>query len=320
MREKKIFIFGIVLCIIGLIIGIIFILKNRQNKKYVEEEKWVLNGNVVSKGNQSYEIGDYFEYDETNNETIEDITNVKWKVMGVNSDGNLLILSASNVEKLTLGNEDNLEDSKTDYIEGISKLDEIAKKYDKGVGALSARSITNQDINQLTGYDPVTDYESYNSLTTYYWIDSKNPRYESMNNNSGTLKTSHKGKFIWYDLTYNIWMTSEKYGKENLDNPSVITTLLSNVYSYENSKLDEETNVTNYLIEENSKKYNMIYLDDEGENANYWTSDQFVSADKTPAFGYFMMKNDSLSYSYLVYSSGNSKETTSGVRVVITID
>lgn len=319
MREKKIFIFGIFLCILGLIIGTIFILKNRQNKKYIEEEKWVLNGNVVSKGNVSYEIGDYFEYDETNNGTI-DVKNVTWKVMGVNSDGNLLILSASNVEKLTLGDEDNLEDSQSDYVEGLEKLDEIASNYGKGEEALNARSITAEDVNSLTGYDPIEDFESYNFLSTYYWIDSKTPKYESIENDSGMLKKSHNGSFIWYDLTYNIWMSSEKQGKESKDNPSVITTLLSTNYTYENSSFDKETETTNYLIEENTKIFNMIFLDDDGKESNYWLANQFISTNKLPAFGYLMIKNDSLDYKELIYTSGDTEEITSGVRVVVTID
>jgi len=64
---------------------------------FVQQDKnWVQRGSVIRKGNQTFKIRDYYDYDETNNLKIEGLTDVKWKVLGVD-EGNLLIMSASDV-------------------------------------------------------------------------------------------------------------------------------------------------------------------------------------------------------------------------------
>ena len=44
----------------------------------LNNQKWKMEGNIVKKGNQKYELGDYYEYDETIDNRLEDVTDVKW--------------------------------------------------------------------------------------------------------------------------------------------------------------------------------------------------------------------------------------------------
>lgn len=60
------------------------------------------DGTKVTKGDAIYEIGDYYYYDESNDGSISNLTDIKWKVLGVTYKGNLLIIAFSNVKVLTL--------------------------------------------------------------------------------------------------------------------------------------------------------------------------------------------------------------------------
>ena len=71
------------------------------------DRKWTIDGNVVSRGKEKYKIGDYYDYDESNNGNISGLTDVKWKVFKV-EDGNLVIMSSSNITNISLGSKDNL--------------------------------------------------------------------------------------------------------------------------------------------------------------------------------------------------------------------
>ena len=94
-NRKKIFDLKNIILIIAAFIIILLVILNRKN------QNWTLDGNKVYKGKEVYEIGDYYEYDETNGGVLKDLIDVKWKVLGVSDEGNLLIVSSSNVEELT---------------------------------------------------------------------------------------------------------------------------------------------------------------------------------------------------------------------------
>lgn len=275
------------------------------------DEKWVQNGKIVTKSDISYKIGDYYEYDETNGGQIEGLNDVKWKVLGVEK-GNLLIVSASNVDNLVLGREDNLEVSMEDYRDGVQKLDEVAKLYGNGSGAISSRSIRSEDINKVTGYE----YENKKTSATYYWSNEENPTYKTSDLEEGALTLKHNDMFVFYDVKTKKWNTSNK-PSESLNEPLNIVKLTNTFYSY-NNDLNYDGNL---LLEEGSLAYNMLYLNDDLSNANYWTANQFIYLRNSfVGYGYQIMNHDELNYAYIVYSSANTRETTAGVRAVITID
>lgn len=285
-----------------------------------EDEKWIQSGNTITKGEESYEIGDYYDYDETKDGKIEELTDVKWKVMGVDEKGNLLIMSASSVEDITLGTKDDIEKTQIDYLEGVDRLNEIAEKYGHAENALGARSITSEDINKLTGYN--TKYsDSYNVSTTYYWADTKNPKAQTEGKEMYDIVIEHNNRFIWFDEASNKWMTSIKEETNNYDNPEKIVTLKHTQIMYDNAIYDHTIDDEPALVEPESLKYNMIFKNDNGEYEAYWTATRTtVATEKYAAFGYNVVRRDGLNYSSLLYSSGNIYEITSGVRVVVTID
>ena len=72
--------------------------------------------------------------------------------------------------------------------------------------------------------------------------------------------------------------------------------------------------------EKDTKKYNMLFIDEKDVINNYWTADRFVSAtDSYAAFGFNAVKSDSLNYNYILFSNGTPRLVTAGVRVVVEI-
>lgn len=307
--NKNLFLIGIIVLIIALVLVIVLISK--------KEDKWEQEGNTITKGNQTITIGDYYDYDETKNGKIDNLTDVKWRVLGV-EDGKLLIVSTSSVGEVTLGSKDDLKQSQNDYVNGINKLDEIASKYSKGKGAISARSITMEDINKITNYD-CSNYGSesigeYGNEVTYFWDSSPNPMYKGSNGITGNVSNTHN-MFVWYDGKE--WKTNERKDSTK-ENPIEIGKLKSNFYAYDITFYGEEEK---NLLDENSNEYKMLFQDEKTDSNNYWVSYPFISTNSPFAgFGYLVVKNSAVNYTYIVYSMGVSRSSTFGVRAVVTID
>lgn len=274
------------------------------------DKEWKRDGDIITNGSVSYEIGDYYEYDETNVGTVKDVNNVKWKVLGVDKSGNLLIVSASNVSTIKLGNKEDLNKSKKDYINGIDKLNEEASKYAKGFNALYARSINLSDLQKLVNYsEPKKDFYSY------YWTEENNPYVESVYE-SKVSETNHNGEFLWYDSEIDDWKLFKKDADETLENKELIVSIKSDLITFDN-KLDN-LNIKRYSSED--KIYKMIYQDEEGKKADYWLADKFTnSMQDSVGYGYNVMTGETLNYSHLLYSSQTSSEYSSGLRVVVAI-
>lgn len=297
-----------------LLLGIIFILI------LPNDEKWVQNGNKISKKDETYNIGDYYQYDATNDNQIKGLTDVKWKVMGVDEKGNLLIVSASSVETITLGKKDDVEKTKKDYEEATSKLNQISEKYGSGKNALGARSITLEDINKITKYD--TKYTiNYGKEVTYYWGPNGTLQAQIENNEITDIKVAHNNEFYWYNKDENKWITNTRDNTLTYEEPQKITTQKNELMMYSNSLYDGEQEAEPALLEPNSLEYKLIYQEDNGDTSNYWLSNQVINAtDRYLGHGYNVVRGDSINYSNILYFNGSIFEITAGVRVVVTID
>jgi len=301
----------IAIIIILVSLGImIFVGNNKKNAK------WILDNNKIYKGDEIYEIGDYYNYDESNGGRISNLTDVKWKILGVSDEGNLLIVSASSVEELTLGSNDDIEVAKNDYINGDIKLNDIAEKYAHGKNALSGRSINTDDINKITKIN-VNLKKSF----SYYWGKENNPiTIDEENNEKNISKLEHNNKFLWFDFEKNNWNVSEKNGKETDENMNKIITQKNTLIVYNYEVYDENIGEYVPLIKKDTKEYNMLFKDESKETNSYWTSTKYANAtNRFISYGYNVVKKADLNYNYLVYSSQNITECTFGVRPVIEI-
>ena len=306
VKDKKLYLIGTIILVI--IIALILVLV------FKKEENWVQEGNTITKGNQTLKIGDYYNYDETNNGKEKELIDVKWRVLGV-EDGNLLIMSTSSVGEVILGEKDDLELSQKDYVDGVNKLNELASNYAKGKNAISARSINMDDINKITNYDYTKffsgDIGEYGNEVTYYWNGEPNPYFEGKNGKVGNLSNTHN-MFVWYDGNWH----TEQRKEATKENPIKITTLKSNFYAYDNSNIDGEV-----ILAKDTNEYKMLFTDELNEKNTYWVATPFISTVKQFAgYGYPIVKGDTVNYTYLVYSMGVSRTNSANLRVVVSID
>lgn len=306
--------------IIYIIIALIVVLGTTLLCICTIDKEWEINGNIVSRGKETYEIGDYYEYDETNGGEIKDLTDVKWKVLGV-KNGHLLIVSDDKVEDLTLGSTEDIEKAKNDFITGKDKMNAISEKYAKGENALSARSISKQDIIDVFNINE--EEKTIKEEVSYYWgSDSKVISIDQSGQKSST-NLYKDGKFHWYDFSQNKWNVVEN-NKEGTDKePKSIVSVKSNLTTLEPTTFDK--NFHNNFDEEHNyigkdKKIEMLFSKSLAHRVNYWTTDQITfSLSSSVGYGYNSVKGFELNYNYLVFSAGVPREITLGIRPVVTI-
>ena len=274
----------------------------------------------VTNGVQTLDIGDTIDYDETNGGKITNLTNVGWRVLGVTDSGNLKLISSDNVQELTLTGQEG-------YTTGINELNRISKEYGYGKGATLARSITVEDINRITGYNPnnegVYDPEQtgsgnkygqgklweYGNEVIYYWDGDEYPTYE-YTENDGTLKTeslsySHS-KAFYYNDTYSPKPTS-------VNSRQLITTLKISYYYYTGSR----------YISTSSNTYKVVFKNEENSsNRNtYWCASSFIGTDiNGAAFGMRYVSSGEVYRHNLFYSHGGAYSSAYGVCPVVVLD
>ena len=117
----------------------------------------------------------------------------KWKVLGA-ENGKILITTEEPIK--TVANAKYGLYGATGYQNGIEELDKISSKYAQGTYSAEGRSITVEDINRITGYDPTKtgvrkgqvgsgdpyakgELNEYGNKVTYYWDGTSRPYYVS---------------------------------------------------------------------------------------------------------------------------------------------
>ena len=116
---------------------------------------WIQEGLKVRKGNVVLNVGDdiNYEYDEK----VEGVKEgIKWKVLGANNKGELLILSTSLIGELELGNSTNTIKCQNDWLTLEKQLDNLCEPYVHGKNVVSARSVRIEDIDNVMEYNKTT--------------------------------------------------------------------------------------------------------------------------------------------------------------------
>ena len=167
----------------------------------ITKDVWKQDGDTITniETNQTLKVGDYVDYDPTLEANASDLTYTSktdktgadsdqefnaetyknaeygWRILGV-SKGKLRLISG---EFVGAGNYTN--GSRTYYtlkgkkgcINGIEELNKISAIFGHGKGAEKATSITAEDINEITGYDPAKakceegNFNEYGNKVTY---------------------------------------------------------------------------------------------------------------------------------------------------------
>ena len=180
------------------------------NKNLLKSE-WTQIGPTITKGNIAMTVGDKVNYSVDGYEG-------NWVVFGVDNKHILLISEGYVNEGFELdGTPNNFEEL------SIKSLNDECAKYGVGKHALLARSVNIEDINRITGYDPITmeygkgkDYEygkqiTYSVLGTPTTITSN--YYSYMGEESVNIKKDSKAYRTIFGESYtaDYWIASSFY-------------------------------------------------------------------------------------------------------------
>ena len=304
---------------------------------------------------KTIEVGDYVDYDPTLGANASDLTytstadktgadsnqefNVStyksagygWRILGV-SNGKIRLISEEFIgpgkdKEIYIGNRTyyTLYGQKV-YINGIEELNKISGIFGHGKGAEKATSITVEDINGITGYNPETakynqgDWNEYENKVTY-------------TRGSGTALSSNatNGK-TWSGTqsTFNYYDKASKTFKALTSGSIEIT---STAYIYGPATLKDGYTQPVQGVDENGV-YNTVYqmlfgkytIDNNsysrsftgtGTQPYYW-----LASDYAHAYNYFVdwglryVSYGGVSYSDLCNSYGSA---SSGVRAVVSL-
>ena len=266
---------------------------------------WTDNGDgTISKGTVTAQIGDYINYDcgasETNKLTywsfganngytdygsqgFEITSNPKWKILGINDNGNILITTSDPVQ--TKKNKAFYLYGKTGYMNGQDELDAISEIFGHGSHAEGARSMTVEDVNKITGYIPPTP--------TKYTYTKKDDDGKIYRNDA----TSSRFSEYWY---------YEEEWKE-LATGATSPEIAATHYTYTIGTSD------------NGQKM-LRYKDNGSTAADYWLTSRAITCEKDRAvYGLREVVDGMVYFGELYHSYHHDSLNSHGVRPVVTL-
>lgn len=319
------------------------VIKIKNGKKYLLKE----NGEIVEKiwfkqedgtfsdGKVVLKIGDYVAYNHTKNSIGELISenytsyseaNAKeslnegrtngstancnfslsgytggWRVLGI-EDGKLRLISENSVGNLSLR-------GAKGYIYGIDELNAICTIYGNGKGAESSKSVTVEDINELTKYNPKLTGDGnirakgkmweYGNVVTYFWDNGK----INCEGTNGQKYKSGNTVFKYYNKDTNSFIDLAK--DKDIE-------LTSNSYNYYPVTLTETSSGTQNGIATTDLEYKLLF------NIKYWLASSFIGTGQgNVGFGIFQLDTTRVYDTNLYEASNNTNTLTLGVRPVV---
>ena len=282
------------------------------------------------------EIGDYVAYEEQGGDissytskaqntgastdqtfTLSDY-NKGWRVLGIDENTEEILLISEDVigpggsdEYYTIKLQEGVKN-------GIEELNNICEIYGRGYGASGGRSLTVEDINKITGYDPETakygdgQINEYGNKVTYYWQETLYPYYESIdtegNKLTGDLEQPHNGSFFWYDEENNTWNSSASSTTATSENKNKIVTLTNTYYQYSDGN----------GLNSNSEEYNILFSN--LTNSSYWLASRFINTySDYVRFGLREVIYDTVTGFNCWFSNGGNNNTYNAVRPVVSL-
>ena len=311
---------------------------------------------ITSPDGKTMKVGDYVDYDPTLGANASDLTysspssktgadsnqdfNVAtyksagygWRVLGV-KNGKIRLISEEFIGSGTYADSSRTRYTLTGqkgYINGIEELNKISGIFGHGKGAEKATSITVEDVNEITGYNPETakygkgDFCEYGNKVTYTRGEGSALSSSATN---GKTWSGTREKFNYYDKASK---TFKALTSGNIQ-------ITSTSYHYNPTTLNSEQAKPTQGVDENGV-YNTVYqmlfgkytIDNNsysrsftgtGTQPNYWLASDCACADN-----YYV--NWGLRYVYnggdvyggsLYHSSGNEIGYSRGVRAVVSL-
>ena len=314
---------------------------------------------ITSPDGKTMKVGDYVDYDPTLEANASDLTYTStadktgtnsdqefnattyknagcgWRVLGV-KNGKIRLISEEFIgpgkdKEIYIGNRTYYKlYGQKGYINGIEELNKISGIFGHGKGAEGAKSITVEDINGITGYNPETakynqgDWNEYGNKVTYTRGEGSASSSSATN---GKTWSGTQGTFNYYDkasktfkalTSGNIQITSTFY----YYNP----TTLNNSEQAKPTQGVDENGVYNtvyqmlfgkYTIDNNS--YSRSFTGT-GTQPDYWLASDYAYADYYKVYwGLRRVGLGDVRNNYLCYSSDYELSGSYGVRAVVSL-
>ena len=311
---------------------------------------------ITSPDGKTMKVGDYVDYDPTLGANASDLTysspssktgadsnqdfnaatyksaGYGWRVLGV-KNGKIRLISEEFIGPGTYTDSSrtyyNLKGQKG-YINGIEELNKISAIFGHGKGAEKATSITVEDINEITGYNPETakydqgDWDEYGNKVTY-------------TRGSGTALSSSATNGKTWSGTQSTFNYYDKTNKTFKALTSGSTEITSTAYTYGPATLKDGFTQPVQGVDENGT-YNevnqMLFgkwtmtadngyyrsFTGTGTEPRYWLASDCASAlSNDVGWGLRYVSNGGVCSNYLCYSDGYERSDSYGVRPVVSL-
>ena len=326
----------------------------------ITKDVWKQDGDTITniETNQTLKVGDYVDYDPTLEANASDLTytsktdrtgtnsdqefNVStyknagygWRVLGT-SNGKIRLISEefigagtytdSNRTKYTLKGQQG-------FINGIEELNKISAIFGHGKGAKKATSITVEDINGITGYNPETakygegNFDEYGNKVTY-------------TRGSGTALSSsatNGRKWSGTENTFNYYDKASKTFKALTSGSTKITSTFYYYYPGTLNSLEDNPTQGDDGTGTYNKTFQMLFgkyskdadgcyrnFTGEGVSPSYWLASDYASPGKWRVNWGLRLVNDGgvniYHYGGLYFSDGSESSNSYGVRPVVSL-
>ena len=313
---------------------------------------------ITSPDGKTMKVGDYVAYDPTLEANASDLTYTStadktgtnsdqkfnattyksaergWRILGV-KNGKIRLISEEFIgpgkdKEIYIGNRTYYTlEGQQGYINGIEELNKISAIFGHGKGAEKATSITVEDINAITGYNPETakysqgDWYEYGNKVTFTRGEGTALSSSATN---GKTWSGPQGKFDYYDKTNK---TFKALTSGNIQ-------ITSTSYYYNPTTLNAEQAKPTQGVDENGV-YNTVYqmlfgkytIDNNsysrsftgtGTQPNYWLASDYAYAyDKYVSWGLRSVSSGGVGSNYLYDSDGDESSFSVGVRAVVSL-
>ena len=321
---------------------------------------WKQEGDTITneETKQTLKVGDYVDYDPTAGAKESDLTysspssmtgadsnqdfdartyknaGYGWRVLGV-SNGRVRLISEEFVGAGTYSDSNRTYyalSGQQGYINGIDELNKISAIFGHGKGAESATSITVEDINAITGYNPTTakygDGELYEYGNKVTYTRGEGTALSSSGTNGKTWSGTQ--------ITFNYY---DKETKTFVPLTSGSTDITSTFYHYNPTTLNSNDSVPAQGVDEDGT-YNDIYqmlfgkytitadsgyfrnFTGTGAKPRYWLASVCANASLSDVDWGLRYVDDGVvgNYNDLYYSYGSEDYYSGGVRPVVSLE
>ncbi len=234
-----------------------------------------------------------------------------WRVLGVDEDTNQILLVSANIVQ-TIDNKGFYLRGQTGYEWGIKELNDICAIYGQGKGANGARSITVDDINKITGYNPEIaqcyDGEIYEYGNEVTYIKNESGIEYSASYGQNGIEEDETTIFKYFDENKNIW---------KLLNVGESKKYLSTAYFYFPNTLTTNKNGDTNGIDTDSVEYDLLSF----ATGQYWLGSNIIRVHTNyVGFGINYVNNSGVGFCGLSGSDGYIRSEAYGVRPVVSLN